>query len=432
MKHLIAIFFSVLYGSSATAELDEFSSVKVDISDSLQTLACGFSHGLSDANFGLNPLEVLILGKAPTDVQDEIDLLAMRYQAFERIGRVQAYTTTADVAIAFMHDGAPYIAYNADKLDRLKIEYGDESIVAIFAHELAHVYLGHLHSNSPPKEKELEADLLAGKILQSLPISKPNSRVAYEAYADENASSKYPARDERLAALISGWEKSCEFDDLCNPNAEVRQSQLDAAHGNIVVDHVDIFPAAQSARYSRQMESMVDAISIRVGTYMSSTGLQEIDSDVANIGFFPMQLGSSVFRSSPNTVYSRGQEISALGIVMGDAQIDEQSGEINLNSSFFVQGDHGGPLSHRHEIGETFPAQSIAPSVMAREYLSEEWYKFAVLSKVSRKLLDAKASNDIDALEDVRAMLLTLRAGLGQNDPALRPIERYLAALEAN
>lgn len=360
-----------------------------------------------------------------------VDDIAERFQSFERIGKVEVYLTTADVAVAFEFEGNPYIAYNADKIDRLQSEFGDVAINAIFAHELAHVYLGHWHATSPRSVKELQADFLAGSVLQGLNVSKPHSRIAYDEFADENETDAYPSRDTRLGSLIAGWEKSCQFDPTCNPNAEAKQSQLDAARGNIIVDPIDVFPTNQSARYSSHMENMVDAIGIRVGTYLSSTGLQELDSSIANIGFFPLQLGSGVFRSSPSTVFARGKEIDAIGIVMGDAQVDSGANQISLSSTFFVQGDHGGLLSHRQDITEIVPSQSVAPSIVAQEYLGEEWFKMAVLSQISRNLRVARDSANPSELQNAKALLLTFRSGLGSNDPALIPIERFLAEIES-
>lgn len=398
----------------------------------MQTLACGFSQdSLVSANLGLDQLELLILAKAPSNVQNMVDDIAERFQSFERVGKVEAYLTTADVAVAFEFEGNPYIAYNADKIDRLQSEFGDIAVKAIFAHELAHIYLDHWHANSPRSTKELEADFLAGRVLQGLNVSKTHSRIAYDEFADENETDAYPSLDTRLSSLIAGWEKSCQFDPTCNPNAEAKQSQLDAARGNIVVDPIEIFPNNQSARYSRHMETMVDAIGIRVGTYLSSTGLQEIDSSIANVGFFPLQLGDGVFRSSPSTVFARGKEIDAIGIVMGDAQVDIGANQISLSSTFFVQGDYGGSLSHRHDIAELVPSQSIAPSVVAREYLGEDWFKMAVLAQISQNLRIARDSANLEQLQKAKELLLTFRSGLGSNDPALIPVERFLTEIES-
>lgn len=81
--------------------------------------------------------------------------------------------------------------------------------ISIMAHEMGHHYYDHVVSrtgSTPPKE--LEADAFSGYVMSLLGATKEEAVAAIKAIATDRASSTHPAKNDRVNAISSGWDKA--------------------------------------------------------------------------------------------------------------------------------------------------------------------------------------------------------------------------------
>jgi hypothetical protein len=103
-------------------------------------------------------------------------------------------------AIATIEDGNKIIVYDR----RLSPIVGSDGAEVIIAHEVAHHYCGHIGKPADPNH-ELEADRFAGAAMKLM--KRPlESTLATLPILSERPSKSHPARAERIAALMDGWE----------------------------------------------------------------------------------------------------------------------------------------------------------------------------------------------------------------------------------
>ncbi|WP_197729893.1 hypothetical protein [Rhizobium ruizarguesonis] len=78
-----------------------------------------------------------------------------------------------------------------------------EGAMMVIAHELGHHYCHHLGASADPR-KELAVDRFAGSAMR---LSKMSLDAALSAVPilDERPSKSHPGRDDRVKAIIEGW-----------------------------------------------------------------------------------------------------------------------------------------------------------------------------------------------------------------------------------
>lgn len=112
-------------------------------------------------------------------------------------------------AIATILDSNKIIVYDR----RLSPIVGSDGADVIIAHEVGHIYCGHIGTPADPKQ-ELEADRFAGAAMRLM--KRPlEATLATLPILSERPGRTHPGREERIAALMEGWEhpetgKSCQ------------------------------------------------------------------------------------------------------------------------------------------------------------------------------------------------------------------------------
>jgi len=103
-------------------------------------------------------------------------------------------------AIATILFGNKIIVYDR----RLSPIVGGDGAEVIIAHEVGHIYCGHIGTPANPKQ-ELEADRFAGAAMRLM--KRPlEATLATLPILSKRASKSHPGRAERIAALMDGWE----------------------------------------------------------------------------------------------------------------------------------------------------------------------------------------------------------------------------------
>lgn len=101
------------------------------------------------------------------------------------------------------------IVYDPLFLQEIERQVGEWGPMGVMAHEVAHHLLGHTvfgAGSNPPAE--LDADFYSGFILNRLGASLGQAQAAMGLIASPRGSSSHPARNQRLEAIASGWNKA--------------------------------------------------------------------------------------------------------------------------------------------------------------------------------------------------------------------------------
>lgn len=103
-----------------------------------------------------------------------------------------------------------YILYNPEYIRWINNITKDKwAAIALLAHEVGHHLNGHTIKRSGSKPHlELEADEFAGFVLYKLGASLEQSQKVMIYIAKKKASKTHPARDSRMLAIETGWNKA--------------------------------------------------------------------------------------------------------------------------------------------------------------------------------------------------------------------------------
>ena len=108
-------------------------------------------------------------------------------------------------ALATTCSGVPKIVYDR----RLSSHVGYAGAQAILAHELGHIWCGHLDDTvnaSNAHQFELEADRFAGGLMRLLGFDQ-NQALSFVPILSEQSNHSHPARSDRIEALLAGWQE---------------------------------------------------------------------------------------------------------------------------------------------------------------------------------------------------------------------------------
>jgi hypothetical protein len=108
-----------------------------------------------------------------------------------------------------------YILYNPSFItwinDRAKDKW---AAMALLAHEVGHHLNGHtIGKTGSTPELELEADEFAGFTLYKLGASLEQAQEVMKYIAKTEASKTHPARDSRMLAIQTGWNKAANVEE---------------------------------------------------------------------------------------------------------------------------------------------------------------------------------------------------------------------------
>jgi len=127
-------------------------------------------------------------------------------------------------AAAVIRGGKRFILYSQYFVRETKEKTGNEwAPISILAHEIGHHLNGHtIEAGGSRPKTELEADYYSGFVLQKMGAKMSDARVAMESLGSATGSATHPAKNDRLAAIASGWEKGCASDARCGSMAPER------------------------------------------------------------------------------------------------------------------------------------------------------------------------------------------------------------------
>jgi IrrE N-terminal-like domain len=90
----------------------------------------------------------------------------------------------------------------------------------VIAHEIAHFVAGHtIYKNTKTEhERELEADLISGKLLMLSDVSFMSALEVISFIGECNSCESHPPLKKRLETIVKGWGKVC-FDNVILPKS---------------------------------------------------------------------------------------------------------------------------------------------------------------------------------------------------------------------
>ena len=109
-----------------------------------------------------------------------------------------------------------YILYNPSFINWINSVTKDKwAVMALMAHEIGHHLNGHtiLKTGSTP-ELELEADQFAGFVLHKLGATVEQAQEVMKYIAKTEASKTHPARNSRMEAIQTGWNRASVADEM--------------------------------------------------------------------------------------------------------------------------------------------------------------------------------------------------------------------------
>jgi len=417
LRSILAIVLQVtLQVSVAQSAPTGFETLAVDVGPDGKPKACGFVNVVG---------QVYISEKATPEIQAIVDRVKEPFPPnLVATKKVHVFQGRVQVAAAFIYNNDAFLVYNPAQIQDLITKRGEFAVWAIFAHELSHIFFDDWENTTPRKDRERAADQNAGRFIQFLGVPRNAAASAIDEFADDNSSPEYEDKNARKLDVLSGWDEYCRI-RKCDNQLELNDEQRRQAANNIVINPYDVYPSANNGEFARPMQKLGKALRLLTRQYTSQTDLPSIDLELRNVGFVTAPLGPSVDVANPATVFEKGTELEALGIIMGEAYFQDSRDTVSLQSSFFVQGN-AGHLSHEHPVTSEFPKGDVPPFVIANKHLEESWPKLVVISRIARLLTEHEETQD-DAKRDIALRLSTrLKSNLAANDPLIPLVERYI------
>ena len=109
-----------------------------------------------------------------------------------------------------------YILYNPAFINWINDITKDKwAAMLLLAHEVGHHLNGHtIGKTGSTPELELEADQFAGFVLYKLGASLEQSQEVMKYIAGTEASKTHPARNSRMLAIQTGWNKAANVEEM--------------------------------------------------------------------------------------------------------------------------------------------------------------------------------------------------------------------------
>lgn len=152
-----------------------------------------------------------------TFASDEEAEIAVR-QIVEASGLAQNFEIRAagvSNAAAAIDGGKRFLLYNQGFISDLRAKTGTRwAALSVMAHEIGHHLNSHTLEPKRDPQFEIEADYFSGFVLQKIGAKLVEAQSALN-YLPEMQSETHPPKHDRLAAVASGWTKSCDDDPSC-------------------------------------------------------------------------------------------------------------------------------------------------------------------------------------------------------------------------
>lgn len=153
--------------------------------------------------------------KAQTTVIDSItkeitDVLSLQNNFITK-------ATDCKTALASIENKKRIILYNQDFIEKVHLDINYKwAIYGVIAHEIGH----HLNNDDfetidykQRKQRELDADLFSGKILNLLGATLEESKLSIAYFSLEGSSKTHPPPSARLEAVTNGWMNQKDKND---------------------------------------------------------------------------------------------------------------------------------------------------------------------------------------------------------------------------
>lgn len=114
-------------------------------------------------------------------------------------------------AFAAIRSGTRYIVYNSDVLFTSPSNTVSLLDITVMGHEIGHHTSGVTAVGSTsPHAGELEADMVSGHMLRVIGASREQAN-AVRKYYPLNPTRTHPGRDDRINAILQGWDQTNKF-----------------------------------------------------------------------------------------------------------------------------------------------------------------------------------------------------------------------------
>jgi len=187
--------------------------------------------------------------------------------AIKRIVDASGLTANFDVqaagvpnAMATIRGERRLILYNPFFMTEMEQKAHNKwAALAVLAHEIGHHLNGHTltRTGSSPKI-ELEADVYSGFILQRIGASLLEAKSALEALQEPplqpGEQRTHPPKNDRLAAVGSGWSKACDADSKCSTGSVPRPNPAPEPGPTTRRPEPEIKPGPNSCEYANDDE----------------------------------------------------------------------------------------------------------------------------------------------------------------------------------
>ncbi|MDX8347390.1 OmpA family protein [Cognatiyoonia sp. IB215446] len=222
---------------------------------------------------------VIIFDKLP-NVEEKIERILSAVGTSNNL--FESYSGTVESAAAILAGPRKFIIYNQDFFDRLAEKCDPEfAILGVLAHEIGHHFHDHQLRAEDVYIEELEADRFSGVYLARLGATIDQAKCALENFGSVDSTTSHPARQERLAALSSGYNFATNqtlgqpissvdvavegfevnADELTDvPNLDVKQLQRDLALLGYGVGEIDgvVGPRTRAQVEQFQINNLLD------------------------------------------------------------------------------------------------------------------------------------------------------------------------------
>lgn len=414
------VFLAMPHVLAAQTQPTGYQTLIIDKGPDGLSMSCGFT---------AIPDEVTLDGRPTPEFQAIVDKVISAFPDVQRATKkVHVFEGQVAVAAVFVHQNDAFLVYNPVDIEGLRHAWGIEAVWAVVAHELSHIFFDDWQTTTPRIERERRADINSGRFLQFLDVPRDFVTKAIDTFAAEDATPEYPSKRDRKSDALKGWNEYCEI-SKCYAARGMTDEQKRLAENNIVVHPYDVYPETEAKQFAGGIQKLSDALRLLMVQYTSQIELPKIDPELNKIGYVTASLGAGVTSSNPITVYEKGAELNAIALILGQAQVHPQRGEISLHSSFFIQGD-GNDLTHEEQISSSLPTGDVAPFLIAGQHLDDSWPKLAVLSRVARLLSDHKSQPDEAKRALANALATSLRNNMQPGDPLLDTVDSFLTKSE--
>ncbi len=193
--------------SRLRAKLPATALVKAEYAASVERLELDDEYGcVSFSGETFDPHDVLSFRADATVDQMVTDIVY--YSGLRRNFRVQQGNVPN--AAAMVRGSERFLVYNPNFINEVADATGNSwGPYSVMAHEIGHHLQGHtIQPGGSRPDIELEADEFSGFVVAHMGGKLEEAQAAMSVFGSRSGSATHPARDQRLSAIKSGWDRA--------------------------------------------------------------------------------------------------------------------------------------------------------------------------------------------------------------------------------